>query len=326
MILVTGADGFIGSHLVDLLIRNKLKVRALVNYNSFNNYGWLEEEKYLNNNFLEIISGDIRDQNFCNNLTKGVNKIFHLAALIAIPHSYISTESYIETNIKGTYNICNAAMLSKVKKFYHISTSEVYGSAQYTPIDENHPFQPQSPYSASKISADAMALSFYYSYNFPITLLRLFNTYGPRQSARAIIPTIITQLLKNSKGISLGNTKPIRDFNYVYDQCKIMYDLSCKKDLYGQTINIGSGVGVSIEVLLNKIFEISKKKKKIIKSKERFRPSKSEVSELICDNSKLKTIINNPKFISLDKGLNKTFSWFKQYKNIRKYKYNKYNT
>lgn len=326
MILVTGADGFIGSHFVDLLLKKKLKVRALVNYNSLSDYGWLNDNKYLNNKFIEIVSGDIRDQNFCNNLTKGINKVFHFAALIAIPHSYNSTESYIDTNIKGTFNICNAAKLSNVNKFFHISTSEVYGSALYTPIDENHPFQAQSPYSATKISADALALSFFYSYNFPLTVLRLFNTYGPRQSARAIIPTIITQLLKNSKGISLGNIKAIRDFNYVNDQCKIIYDLSNHRKLFGQTINIGSGLGISIESLLNKIFKISKKKRNIIKSKERLRPSNSEVSELICDNSKLKKIIKNPKFTSLDKGLNQTFTWFQNSKNIEKYKYNQYIT
>jgi len=217
-ILITGADGFIGSHLTEMLLKENNKIKALSYYNSFNFWGWLDNIP--KNKNLEIISGDIRDPHFCKEITKDIDIIFHLAALIAIPYSYIAPDSYVDTNIKGTLNICQSAKENQVKRIIHTSTSEVYGTAKYVPIDENHPLQAQSPYSASKIGADSMAISFYNSFNLPISIARPFNTYGPRQSARAIIPTIITQIASGKKQIKLGDLSPTRDFNYVEDTCR----------------------------------------------------------------------------------------------------------
>ncbi|MBT7555586.1 NAD-dependent epimerase/dehydratase family protein, partial [Candidatus Woesearchaeota archaeon] len=236
--LVTGADGFIGSHLTEMLISNEYQVRALSQYNSFNNWGWLEEVE--NSDKLEVISGDIRDPHYCKLITKDVDVIFHLAALIAIPYSYIAPDSYVDTNIKGILNICQAARENGNIRVIHTSTSEVYGTAKYVPIDENHPMQPQSPYSATKIASDAMAMSFYNAFDLPVTIARPFNTYGPRQSARAVIPTIVTQIANGAKEIKLGDVTPTRDFNYVDDTCRGFIALAECDDSIGQTVNIGS--------------------------------------------------------------------------------------
>ena len=249
--LITGADGFIGSHLAEMLVAEGYNVKALSQYNSFNNWGWLEDVHCKDES--EILSGDIRDSHYCKEITKGVDIIFHLAALIAIPFSYSAPESYVDTNIKGTLNICQAARENGVKKVVHTSTSEVYGTAQYVPIDEKHPLQPQSPYSASKIAADAMAMSFYNAFDLNVVIARPFNTYGPRQSARAVIPTIITQIASGMKEIQLGDLSPTRDFNYVEDTCRGFIAVA-KSDLaVGKTINIGSNSEISISQTLSLI-------------------------------------------------------------------------
>jgi Nucleoside-diphosphate-sugar epimerases len=242
--LVTGADGFIGSHLVEKLLQNDIEVRALSQYNSFNSWGWLDDISCLDE--IEVVSGDIRDLSFCNTLTNGVDVVFHLAALIGIPYSYVAPDSYIDTNIFGSVNMCNAAINNNISKFIHTSTSEVYGTAKYIPIDEDHPLQPQSPYSASKISADAMVMSFHNSFDAPITIARPFNTYGPRQSARAVIPNIISQIQSGEKLIKLGSTSPTRDFNYVEDTCDGFIALMKSDETIGQIFNIGSNSENSI--------------------------------------------------------------------------------
>jgi len=247
-VLVTGADGFIGSHLTEMLVKKGAKVTALSQYNSFNNWGWLESSDCLND--IDVLTGDVRDPHYCKTITKNMDVVFHLAALIAIPYSYESPDSYIDTNIKGTLNICRAALDNECAKVVHVSTSEVYGTAQYVPIDEKHPLQPQSPYSASKIGADSIAMSFYSSFNLPLTIARPFNTYGPRQSARAIIPTIITQIINNAKQLNLGDLSPTRDFNYVKDICGGFIALAECGDAIGEVVNIGSNSEVSIQDFL----------------------------------------------------------------------------
>ena len=324
-ILVTGAEGFIGSHLVESLLKNGYKVRALSLYNSFNHWGWLENINTTNKNNLEIISGDIRDYLFCEKLLSKIDVVFNLASLISIPYSYESPESFIDTNIKGTYNLCAASKKNNIKKFFHISTSEVYGSAIYTPIDENHPLQPQSPYSASKISSEAIAQSFYYSFSLPLTIIRPFNTYGPRQSARAIIPSIIIQILNKKKIINLGNTDSIRDFTYVDDQCDALINMINVKNINGQIFNLGSNKSVAIKDLILLLKELTKSKFNIKLDEKRLRPKKSEVNKLLCDNSKIKKIIGNYPKTSFKKGLMKTIKWFKKNKNIKSYKSEIYN-
>ena len=254
--LVTGADGFIGSHLVELLLSKGHEVRALSVYNSFNNWGWLEEIESHEN--LEVISGDIRDPFFCKEISKGVNTIYHLAALIGIPYSYVAPDSYVDTNIKGTVNICQASLENKVEKVIHTSTSEVYGTAKYVPIDENHPLQPQSPYSASKIGSDALAMSFYNSFDLQLTIARPFNTYGPRQSARAVIPTIISQIASGNDVVKIGDTSPTRDFNFVEDTCRGLFAIAESQDTAGEIINIGSNYEISILDTFNLIKNIMK--------------------------------------------------------------------
>jgi NAD dependent epimerase/dehydratase len=321
--LVTGADGFIGSHLTELLNKKGYKVKAIAQYNSFNNWGWLEDVP--SNNKLEIISGDIRDPNFCRNIMKDVDIIFHLAALIAIPYSYIAPTSYIDTNIKGTLNICQAARDYNVKRIIHTSTSEVYGSAKYVPIDENHPLQAQSPYSASKIAADAIAMSYYYSFNLPVTIARPFNTYGPRQSARAIIPTIITQIASGSKLIRLGDLSPTRDFNYIEDTCNGFIAIAESDNTNGETINIGSNTEVSVSHSLKLIKELMNSDVEFKSEEKRFRPEKSEVIRLRCDNSKIIKLTGFKNEYDLRSGLLKTISWFSNPVNLVKYKANIYN-
>ena len=252
--LVTGADGFIGSHLVEMLVAQGYQVKALSQYNSFNFWGWLEDIDCLNQ--VEVVTGDIRDPHFCRNITKDVDVVFHLAALIAIPFSYVAPESYVSTNVTGTLNICQAAMDNGVSRVIHTSTSEVYGTAQYVPINEEHPLQPQSPYSASKIGADAMAMSYFNSFDLPLTIARPFNTYGPRQSARAVIPTIITQIADGAKEIKLGDVTPTRDFNYVADTCRGFIALAECDESMGKTINIGSNYEISVGDTLNLIKDI----------------------------------------------------------------------
>jgi NAD dependent epimerase/dehydratase len=322
-ILVTGADGFIGSHLTELLIKKHARVKALSYYNSFNNWGWLEDVDCLNE--IEVVCGDIRDNNFVYKVTKNIDIIFHLAALIAIPYSYLAPESYIDTNIKGTLNICQAALESNVSKVIHTSTSEVYGTAQYIPIDEKHPLQPQSPYSATKIGADCIAESFYRSFNLPVIIARPFNTYGPRQSARAVIPTIITQIASGKNQIMLGDTSPTRDFNYVKDTCAGFVKLAEAENMEGETVNIGSNFEISVGDTLNLIKELMNSNVEFITDKQRLRPEKSEVNRLWCDNTKIKTFTGFQPQYSLKDGLKETIEWFIKSENLKKYKEGIYN-
>ena len=322
-ILVTGADGFIGSHLVEALINEGASVRALSYYNSFNNWGWLEDIHGLNAG--DVISGDVRDPFFCKHITKDIDIVFHLAALIAIPYSYIAPASYIDTNVNGTLNICQAALENGCKRIIHTSTSEVYGSALYVPIDEKHPLQPQSPYSASKIGADAIAMSFYNSFNLPLTIVRPFNTYGPRQSARAVIPTIISQIASGAEQIKVGDLRPTRDFNYVTDTCKGFMAVAASKGLEGEVVNVGSNYEISVLNTFNIIKDIMKSNVEFITEEERIRPEKSEVQRLWCDNSKIiKHTSFKPEY-SIEEGLEKTINWFQESKNLKKYKTAIYN-
>jgi NAD dependent epimerase/dehydratase len=322
-VLVTGADGFIGSHLVEMLVTNGWQVRALAQYNSFNNWGWLEDLACKQD--IEVISGDVRDPAFCRMLCQGIDSVFHLAALIAIPYSYQAPDSYVDTNIRGTLNICQAARDAGVKRVIHTSTSEVYGTAQYVPIDEKHPLQPQSPYSASKIAADVMAMSFYNSFELPLTIARPFNTYGPRQSARAVIPTIITQIANGKKQIQLGDVSPTRDFNYVEDTCRGFIALAGSEQTIGETVNIGSNFEISVGDTLRLIKTIMCSDVEFLMDEQRLRPEKSEVNRLWCDNAKMKSLTGFSPQVSLEEGLCRTVDWFVQPENLRKYKTDIYN-
>jgi len=322
-VLVTGADGFIGSHLTEMLVAQGYKVKALSQYNSFNNWGWLESVNCKKD--LEIITGDIRDPHYCKIITKDVDIIFHLAALIAIPFSYVAPDSYAETNIKGTLNICQAAKESGISRLIHTSTSEVYGTAQYVPIDEKHPLQPQSPYSASKIAADAMVMSFYNSFNLPVTIARPFNTYGPRQSARAIIPTIITQIASGKKEIKLGDVSPTRDFNYVEDCCRAFIMLSQSEKTIGETVNIGSNFEISISDTLKLIKELMSSDVAFINDQQRIRPKKSEVYRLWCNNKKINKLVGYKPQTNIQDGLKKTIDWITKSENLKMYKSEIYN-
>ncbi len=322
-ILVTGADGFIGSHLTQILSKKGYKVKALSQYNSFNNWGWLEQVNCKND--IEILSGDIRDPNYCKTITKDVEIIFHLAALIAIPFSYVAPDTYVETNIKGTLNICQAAKDNGVSRLIHTSTSEVYGTAQYVPIDEKHPLQPQSPYSATKIAADAMAMSFHNSFDLPVTIVRPFNTYGPRQSARAVIPTIITQIATGKKEIQLGDTSPTRDFNYVEDCCRGFVMIAESEKTIGETINIGSNTEISIGDTFNLIKELMSSEVTLVNDEKRERPKKSEVFRLWCDNKKIKELIGYEPKVDIKNGLEKTIDWITKPENLKTYKTEIYN-
>lgn len=321
-ILVTGADGFIGSHLVEELLKRKKKVRALVQYNSFNNSGWLEDIR--GNKNLEIVFGDIRSYDLVNDLTKGISKLFHLAALISIPYSYKTPESFIETNIKGTLNILESSKLNKIKKIIITSTSEVYGTANYVPIDEMHPIQTQSPYSASKYSADKIAESYALSFDLPVIIARPFNNYGPRQSTRAIIPTIITQLL-NGKKLKLGKLDTFRDFVYVKDTADSLIKLSNSKFCKAEVFNICSGKTISINETALKISKILKKSFKLKLEKKRLRPKNSEVQILHGCNKKIKKNIQWRPKTNFDSGLKKTIEWFSNSENIKKYNNLDYN-
>lgn len=321
--LITGADGFIGSHLTELLLKTGYKVRALSYYNSFNFWGWIEDIKPNIN--LEIVSGDIRDPHFCKTITQGVDIIFHLAALIAIPYSYSAPDTYVDTNIKGTLNICQAAKENGNIRIIHTSTSEVYGTALYVPIDEKHPKQPQSPYSASKIGADAMAMSFFNAFNLPVTIARPFNTYGPRQSARAIIPTIITQIACGIKEIKVGDLTPTRDFNYVEDTCMGFLKLAQSDLTIGKEINIASNSEISMFDTLNLIKRLMNADVDFISENQRLRPEKSEVFRLWGDNTLIKSLTDWRPNFNIEDGLTRTCEWFSNSDQLKKYKANIYN-
>ncbi|MEI8293310.1 MAG: NAD-dependent 4,6-dehydratase LegB [bacterium] len=322
-VLITGADGFIGSHLTELLVKEGYKVRALSQYNSFNNWGWLEDIDGRND--IEVLNGDVRDPHYCRHMTKDIDIVFHLAALIAIPYSYVAPDSYVDTNIKGTLNICQAALEKGVRRVIHTSTSEVYGTAQYVPIDEKHPLQAQSPYSASKIAADAMAMSFFNAFNLPLTIARPFNTYGPRQSARAVIPTIISQIANGKKQIKLGDVSPTRDFNYVADTCQGFLALARCDKAIGETVNIGSNFEISIGETLNLIRELMNSDVEFITDEQRIRPEKSEVFRLWCDNSKIRDLTGFKPQHAIREGLKATIEWFTRPENLIKYKADIYN-
>lgn len=324
-ILVTGADGFIGSHLTEFLIEQGCNIRAFVYYNSFNSWGWLDSLQDNKLKRIEVFPGDIRDAHGVEKAMKGCDVVFHLAALIAIPFSYQSPDSYVDTNIKGTLNVLQSARKLDVKKIIITSTSEVYGTARYVPIDEEHPLQAQSPYSATKIAADRLAESFYRSFKLPVVIARPFNTYGPRQSARAIIPTIITQLLAGAKEIRLGNLSPIRDFNYVKDVCRAFFDIARSPNTVGEEINIATGVEISIEKLTKLLADMLNRNVKIIVEGKRKRPEDSEVECLIGSNKKIAVLTGwQPKY-DLKKGLEQTISWFKKKENLNRYKVGMYN-
>ncbi len=322
-VLVTGADGFIGSHLTEMLVAKGMHVKALSQYNSFNNWGWLENISCLSQ--VEVLTGDVRDPYYCKHITQDVDVIYHLAALIAIPYSYVAPDSYVDTNIKGTLNICQAAREHGVQRLIHTSTSEVYGTAQYVPIDENHPVQPQSPYSATKIAADAMAMSFFNAFDLPVTIARPFNTYGPRQSARAVIPTIITQIASGKKEIKLGDLTPTRDFNYVEDTCRGFIALAESGSTIGEIVNIGSNYEISVGDTLNLIKELMGSDVRFITDGQRIRPEKSEVFRLWCDNSKIEKLTGFKPKVDIREGLQRTIDWLTQPNNIKHYKSEIYN-
>lgn len=322
-VLVTGADGFIGSHLTELLVREGYDVRAFAYYNSFNTWGWLDSLDGKIKDNIEVFTGDIRDPNGVRTALKDIDVVYHLAALIAIPFSYHSPDSYVDTNIKGTLNVLQAARDFETERVLVTSTSEVYGTAQYVPIDEKHPFQGQSPYSATKIGADRLAESFYRSFNMPITIVRPFNTYGPRQSARAVIPTIIMQLLAGKEEIKLGSLTPTRDFNFVKDTVNGFLKIAQSNKTIGEEINIATGVEVSIGDLANELIKQINPKARIITDEQRLRPDKSEVNRLLGDNTKIKALTEwNPQY-DLEKGLQETIDWIKV--NLDKYKVDIYN-
>lgn len=320
---MTGADGFIGSHLAEALVEEGARVLALCQYNSLNQWGWLEDSPRVSD--MEVVTGDIRDSHFCSGLTNNVDIVFHLAALIAIPYSYRAPESYVDTNVKGTLNLCQAAMKSGVQKFVHTSTSEVYGTAQYVPINERHPLAPQSPYSASKIGADAMALSFYYSFNVPVVVARPFNAYGPRQSARAIIPTIISQMVSQTEGIRVGDLGPTRDFTFVKDTCQGFLAIARMPGGTGEVYQIGTNREISMGELFHLIAELMGSKAEPVSEIQRMRPTKSEVRRLLCDNTKLREATGFEPTTPLRDGLVTTIDWFLRPANLARYKNQLYN-
>jgi len=328
-VFVTGADGFIGSHLVEELVKAGHRVKAFVYYNSFNSWGWLEHISKDTLENVEVFAGDIRDPHGVKQAMKGNDVVLHLAALIAIPYSYHSPDTYVDTNIKGTLNILQAARELDVEKIVHTSTSEVYGTARFVPITEEHPLQGQSPYSASKIGADQMALSFYSSFGTPVSVIRPFNTYGPRQSARAVIPTIITQIASGQRQIRLGSLHPTRDFNYVKDTVSGFISVAQSDHSVGEVINIGSNYEISIGQTAKLIAELMESDIEIITDDVRLRPEKSEVERLWADNSKAKSLLGwEPMYgdrKGFKKGLKETISWFLDKDNLAQYKAGIYN-
>ncbi len=322
-VLVTGADGFIGSHLTEMLVARGCRVRALAQYNSFNSWGWLDHSPVRDQ--IEVVSGDIRDPNFCRHAVREMAVVFHLAALIAIPYSYAAPDSYIDTNVRGTLNICQAARDEGVLRIIHTSTSEVYGTARYVPIDEAHPLQPQSPYSASKIGADAIAQSFHNSFGLPLTIARPFNTYGPRQSARAVIPTIISQIAAGKPQIALGDVSPTRDFNFVEDTCRGFIALAESAAAVGEVVNIGSNFEISIGDTLHLIRELMGSDIEVVQDDQRLRPAQSEVFRLWCDNRKIEALTGFKPSVDIREGLRRTIDWFTDPVNLRQYKTDVYN-
>ncbi|WP_077597051.1 NAD-dependent 4,6-dehydratase LegB [Oceanobacillus kimchii] len=322
-ILVTGADGFIGSHLTEELVKRGHKVKAFAYYNSFNSWGWLDSLPKEIMNEVEVFTGDIRDPNGVKEAMKGIEEVYHLAALIAIPFSYHSPDTYVDTNIKGTLNILQAARDLNTSRLLMTSTSEVYGTAQYVPIDEKHPYQGQSPYSATKIGADRLAESFYRSFEMPITIVRPFNTYGPRQSARAVIPTIITQLLSGEESIKLGSITPTRDFNYVKDTVNGFLEIAKSNRTIGEEINIATQKEISIGELAEELIRQINPNAKIITDDQRLRPEKSEVNRLLGSNDKIKTLTNWQQKYTFKEGLSETIEFFKD--NLNQYKTDIYN-
>lgn len=322
-VLVTGADGFIGSHLVEKLVRQGHKVKALSQYNSFNRWGWLEEIDCLPD--IEVLNGDVRDAHYCHKITRGVDTVYHLASLIAIPYSYVAPTSYVDTNVIGTLNMCQAALEHGVQRVINTSTSEVYGTAQFVPISEEHPLQAQSPYSASKIGADAIAMSYYYSFGLPVTIARPFNTYGPRQSARAVIPTMVLQIANGAREIKLGDVTPTRDFSFVADTCRGIVALAECEQAIGQTINIGSNFEIAIGDALNLIKEIMDSDVRFVVDEQRVRPRGSEVFRLWCDNTKIRELTGFKPEHDIRQGLEKTIAWFTRPENLARYKPDIYN-
>ena len=322
-VLVTGADGFIGSHLTERLLELGHDVKAFTYYNSFNTWGWLDTLPKDKLKEIEIFSGDIRDPNGVYTALEGVDEVFHLAALIAIPFSYHSPDSYVDTNIKGTLNVLQAAKKLDTKRILVTSTSEVYGTAQYVPIDEPHPFQGQSPYSATKIGADRLAESFYRSFDMPVSIVRPFNTYGPRQSARAVIPTIISQLLSGMEEIKLGSLTPTRDFNFVKDTVNGFIEIANSEKTIGQEINIATQQEISIGELASEIINQINPNARIITDDERLRPEKSEVNRLLGSNQKIKELTNWAPQYTLSQGIEETIAWIRS--NMSAYKADIYN-
>lgn len=321
-VLVTGADGFIGSHLTEALLAEGYEVRALSYYNSFNSWGWLDG---ITNPNLEVVSGDVRDPDFCRHITRGCSIVFHLAALIAIPYSYVAPDSYVDTNIRGTLNMLQAARDANVERIIVTSTSEVYGTALYVPIDEKHPRQPQSPYSATKIGADAITMSFYNAFDTPVVIARPFNTYGPRQSARAIIPTIISQIAAGNRSIKVGDLTPTRDFNYVSDTAAGFIALATAPGIEGKEINIATGREVTMEETLHTIARLMHADVEWVTDPERLRPSKSEVRRLLGDNSQITALTSWRPQVTLEQGLQHTIDWFVKPENLARYKTDIYN-
>lgn len=321
-VVVTGADGFIGSHLTEALLKEGCNVKALAQYNSFNNWGWLEEASDPN---LTVVTGDVRDPDFCRSLVEGADTVFHLAALIAIPYSYMAPDSYVDTNVKGTLNICQAAKAAGTSRLLVTSTSEVYGTARYVPIDESHPKQPQSPYSATKIGADAIALSFHNAFGLNVSVVRPFNTYGPRQSARAIIPTIITQIASGMREIKVGDLSPTRDFNYVEDTCRGFIAIAKCNEAAGEEINIATQREVSMQTTLETIASLMGADVKWVTDPERLRPAGSEVFRLLGSNEKIKRLTGWQPQVTLEEGLRRTIHWFCHDNNLKNYKTNIYN-
>lgn len=324
-VLVTGADGFIGSHLVEHLLEEGYDVKAFVLYNSFNSYGWLDTLPKDKLKQIEIFSGDVRDPNGVRVAMQNVDIVYHLAALIAIPYSYHSPDNYVDVNIKGTLNILQAAKMLNIERVLVTSTSEVYGTAQYVPIDEKHPFQGQSPYSATKIGADRIAESFYRSFNMPVTIVRPFNTFGPRQSARAVIPTIITQLLNGEHQIKLGDLTPTRDLLFVKDTVKGFSAIANSAKTIGEEINIATQSEISVGDLAQKIINQINPAAKIVTDEQRLRPEKSEVMRLFGSNQKLIQLTGWKQSYSFDQGIQETINWFKQPNNLINYKHDIYN-
>ena len=328
-VLVTGADGFIGSHLTEALVREGYDTKAFVYYNSFNSWGWLDHCGPDVIDQFEVFTGDIRDPHGVRKAMEGCEAVLHLAALIAIPYSYHSPDSYVDTNIKGTLNVVQAARDLEITKVIHTSTSEVYGTAKFVPITEDHPLQGQSPYSASKIGADQIALSFYNSFGTPISILRPFNTYGPRQSARAVIPTIIIQIANDQRQIKLGSIHPTRDFNYMEDTVSGFLSALDSDQGVGEIINLGSGFEISVEDTAKSIADVMGEEIEILTDTQRLRPEKSEVERLLADNTKAKKLLEwKPKYEGTDgfrKGIEKTIKWFTDPEHLTSYKSDRYN-